>query len=690
MRPGLKSLRAGYLFLFINGAAFAQTPENLAVLPSQIIVPHQAGKIDKSQMMQHYLLSEVERRCEKWKNSYEWLKTPEQIREYQNRLRKHFLESIGGLPERTPLNSRLTGVIRRKDYRVEKIFFESQPNHRVTALLFLPDSSRYAPPYPGVLIVCGHYATGKAAYLLPAASMAVEGMAALLIDPIDQGERLQIDDDAGQKPLGPTQRHNMSGIGSILLGQNTARFEIWDGMRAIDYLLSRPDIRGDRIGCAGNSGGGTQTAYLMALDERIRAAAPNCYLTSFERLLATIGPQDAEQNIFGQLEFGMDQADYVIMRAPKPTLISCATLDFFDIRGTWDTYRHAKRLYSRMGFSERVDLEENDGEHGWALPMVEATVRWMKRWLQDKDEPVVVSNLELPAEKEIQCAPGGQIRLLQGERTVYDLNRGCEKGLSEQRKATRAKTDRAQWLEQIRKTAGIRPLHELPGPKVRLSDAVLKSGYTIRKMVFEPEPGIVLPALLYVPDKPGTTNWVMYADERGKNPSDGLVEKWVQSGRTVLAVDLRGTGETMQTKASLNGPFGDDAKDVFLAYLLGRSYVGMRAEDILVCATYLQRQCGRPVDLIAVGQAGIPALHAAVLGQELFGKVKLVHPLVSWSDIVQSGRSVNQLAGIVHGALKVYDLPDLVAAFGRGRIDIEEPLDAMGRPAVPLKTQSGS
>ena len=126
------------------------------------------------------------------------------------------------------------------------------------------------PPFPGVIVPCGHAGEAKAyeAYQTMGALLALNGMAALVFDPIDQGERSQMPSALPQ--IQGTTAHTMLGVGSILLGRSTARFEIWDGMRAIDYLQSRPEIDPNRIGCTGNSGGGTQTSYLMALDDRIR------------------------------------------------------------------------------------------------------------------------------------------------------------------------------------------------------------------------------------------------------------------------------------------------------------------------------------------------------------------------------------------------------------------------------------
>src|SRR5262249_38166206 len=148
------------------------------------------------------------------------------------------------------------------------------------------------------------------------------------------------------------------------------------------------EVDATKLGCTGNSGGGTLTAYLMALDDRILAAAPSCYVTSLERLFATLGPQDAEQNITGQVALGIEHADYVAMRAPRPTMLLLATQDFFDLKGSWDTFREAKQLYGIMGYSERADLAEYNTKHGYGKGQRESAVRFMRRWLVGKDEVI--------------------------------------------------------------------------------------------------------------------------------------------------------------------------------------------------------------------------------------------------------------------------------------------------------------
>lgn len=681
--------RQGKVFLVVCVSvvfcAIAFADESLSVLS---VMSERPGGIRPSDMTKHYLDQQAQKAFEKWKDQYEQLKTAEQIAQYQKRLREKFVEAIGDLPQRTPLNAQVTGVVKRQGYRVEKIIFESKPRHHVTGLLFLPESKEHKQPWPGVIVPCGHARNAKThePYQTMGALLALNGMAALVFDPIDQGERFQWFDDKGQAPFVHVYGHMMSGVGCILLGRNTARFEIWDGMRAIDYLQSRPEIDPKRIGCTGCSGGGTQTSYLMALDERIVAAAPSCYITSFERLLATIGPQDVEQNIHGQLVFGMDHTDYILMRAPKPTLICAATKDFFDIEGTWDTFRYAKRLYTQMDFAERVDLLENDEKHNYNRVQREGVVRWMSRWLLKKDEPIGEPDIELLSEEESYCTPAGKVLLLEGERSTYDLNRDYEKQLASGRKKLWATMEQTELLDDIRKIAGIRKLAELSEPNAQKLEVIDRDGYRIEKIVLECEEGIYLPALMFIGEQTPPQGAIVYVHEDGKAADarvGGPIEKLVKAGQVVLAVDLRGLGETRQVSKKYLGPhFGSYTQDVLRAYLLGRSYVGMRAEDILVCARWLaqNQKAGSPgsISLVSVGSVGVPALHAAAVQTELFSSVKLKRSLVSWSNVIKSGLSYDQLVNAVHGALAVYDFDDLAKVLGE-KLTVQEPLDALGR-----------
>jgi hypothetical protein len=274
--------------------------------------------------------------------------------------------------------------------------------------------------------------------------------------------------------------------------------------------------------------------------------------------------------------------------------------------------------------------------------------------------------------------------LLPGARSVYDLNDEYENALAKRRTSSWATRDRASSLDQVRRLAGIRKLAELPPPQTDVVATLVRPGYKIEKLVIQPEAGIALPALLFLPDKPQPGNTLLYLHEKGKAADagpGGPIQRRVLAGETVLAPDLRGTGQTEEPVA---GYFSPGYEDVNTAYLLGRSYVGMRAEDILVCARYAAgRAAGAhqpAVRLVAIGSAGIPALHAAALEPQLFSTVRLSHTLASWATILRRRvGAINEIVNVVHGALVHYDLPDLAAVLGN-KLTIEQPDGAAAGP----------
>ena len=299
------------------------------------------------------------------------IRTPAEVRARQQYIRERMTAEIGGFPEKTPLRARVTGTLARDGYRVEKVIYESQPGFLVTANAYVPAAAR--PPFAAVLGVAGHTAGGKAdaTYQRAWIGMAKRGFLVLAIDPPGQGERVAA--------MGGTAEHTMMGIQCLLTGTNFARYEVWDSIRGVDYLLERGDVDPKRIAVAGNSGGGTQSAYLAVFEPRLAAAAPSCYITSWEKLWAGPGPQDAEQDFAGFLRDGFDFADFLIAFAPRPIQMSTAIRDFFPIDGARATYAEAKRIFEAMGAGDSTEYYEYDDQHKWSKPRQKATYRWLEK-----------------------------------------------------------------------------------------------------------------------------------------------------------------------------------------------------------------------------------------------------------------------------------------------------------------------
>ena len=619
------------------------------------------GEVPPSRLFVNDLTNQARAALVRRAEVFEALKTPAQIQEHQARLRQFFVDALGGFPEKTPLEPQLVGRLFGPGYRVEKVIFSSRPNHHVTAALFLPEGNG---PFPGVLVASGHSRTAKSADYNQRFGIALarNGMAALCYDPIGQGERSQLlTAEGAPKFPGTTTEHIAVGHGSILVGRNTASYRVWDAIRAIDYLCGRDDIDPAKIGFTGCSGGGTMTSYLLALDDRVACAAPACYITTFGHLLRTLGPQDAEQNIHGQLAFGMDQPDFLMMRAPVPVLVSSTTDDFFDIEGSWEAFREAKRIFTRLGHPERVDLVEAEGKHGVQPENLRAIVRWMRRWLLGKDDEVTIAEVQPHSDEELRCTPDGQTLRLPGEQSVFALNVVRGKELASRREEAWSKLSADERRAAIRKVVGVRPLKELPVAKLEKGAAVQRDGYHIDKAVLSIPGRTPLPMLTYHPKSP-RQDVVLYLHADGKTADggpDGPIEKYVDEGLVVVSIDLSGTGETLPGKPD---PLFGDWKTTAYAYLLGQSLLGIRTEDVLITsawATNYARDEKREVHLVATGWASLAALHAAALEPESFTTVDLRDVPVAWSEQLSDGLPTGATPWAVHNVLSVYDHLDL-------------------------------
>jgi cephalosporin-C deacetylase-like acetyl esterase len=350
--------------LFVAAFLSAQTPTPTAV-PPRPAAPPQARpdpnspvNIGRTQLT-NYLDDIAAKETAARRATIAAITTRAQAEARQREVRQKILTLIGGLPDKTPLNAKSLGTTQADSFRIEKILYESQPNFPVTALLYLPDTKSSIPKkkLPAIVVAPGHGFTGKATDYTFASTFARNGFAVLSYDPIGQGERLQYPDPADpSKTLlkAATGEHGEAGLQPTLIGDALARTFAWDGIRAVDYLTSRPEIDPNRIGAFGCSGGGTMTALLGALDTRVHAIAVACYLTSFDTLLPTLGPQDAEQSTpnfiaggpQGKDSLPLDFPDWVELAAPRPYAIISTAQDMFPYAGALATTTEARRFYA--------------------------------------------------------------------------------------------------------------------------------------------------------------------------------------------------------------------------------------------------------------------------------------------------------------------------------------------------------
>ena len=255
-------------------------------------------------------------------------------------------------------------------YRIEKVIFESVPGLHVTALVYVPDAP--AGPKPAVLVACGHSPLGKAFvnYQNIAGRLAKRGYVVICWDPVGQGERSQFWDPARKRSRYNLVcgEHAILGNFATLAGTSLTRWMVWDGIRAVDYLLTRADVDPKRLAITGTSGGGFQSLWIGALDPRIAVVAPSAFPTALPARMANRifddPDSDPEQDPFGLVSSGVDHAGLLLLSYPRAIHVSAAVKDFFPIEGTRKTMRELTAIYERLGLGDRIKLKE--GYHGHA------------------------------------------------------------------------------------------------------------------------------------------------------------------------------------------------------------------------------------------------------------------------------------------------------------------------------------
>jgi len=607
------------------------------------------------------------------------LNTPGSVRRRGEAFREWLTVSIGGWPDKTPLRPRITGTLNRDGYRIEKLVFESRPGFRVTANLYIPAGSG---PFPALLGVSGHSDLGKAdpTYQHVWVSMARRGVLVLAYDPPGQGERFVVQKSSGRPPVlsGGTTEHTADGTQCLLTGSSLVAYEIWDGIRAVDYLLTRRDVDGRRIGVAGSSGGGTQAAYLLALEPRLSVGVISCYMTTWERLWKNPGPQDVEQNFPGFVAAGWDFGDFLIAAAPRPVLIEAATRDFFPIAGTRTVAEEQRRIYRTMGRPDAAGYFEFDDVHGWVQPQREAAYRWLERHLGLPSTGGAEKPVNPEPASTLAVTPTGQVGDSFGGETVQSLNRRRAEEVSSRRRA-----QRIHEVEELRAAIVQRIGLNLPSRTPTWRSVALLRGdnWHGEKVVLESESRVDLPAVLILPNAGAPRGVSLIVHENGKTAAFPAALNAIRSGRAALCLDVRGTGQlgAHRSKADSVGEY----QLAWRALLLGRTMVGMQALDIIQAVAAVKKHPGfenLPVELHAMGKTGLAAQLAGALAPR-FSSVTVEGCIGSWLEFAMAQHHANLFPLVVPGVLEDFDVSDLLRLFRPGVLGVMHPVHPDGSPS---------
>jgi dienelactone hydrolase len=599
------------------------------------------------------------------------IRTEADMLHLQRDLREKLLQMIGGLPKtRTPLRARITGTIPMNGFHIRKVIFESLPGFYVTALLYVPDNETgKTKRYPAVLVPAGHAPDGKNHYESLCQHLVLRGYIVLAWDPVGQGERSQFWD----AKIGKSRynlicaEHAVLGNLAYLVGANLARWEIWDGLRAFDYLLTLPEVDSNRINITGTSGGGFQAIHIAALEPRIKVAAISCYITALpmriHNRIFKDPDSDPEQDLYGMISNGVDNAGLLALMYPRPVFVAAAVLDFFPIEGAEKTFREVHQLYARFGHGDRIAMAEGYHGHEYSDANQEAAFEFMDHFNQMPAVRTLAPVQQLEG-KQLQCTSTGQVMEdIQGAKPPTDLIRDYYT----EHRGRPAESIRQLYFGQG--YPGIRSWNLVPFDNVAPAAGTIaweKAGTStfrdiaIDRYVLHHSGSLVMPLIHIHKNSGQSKGWVLWFSKDGKAVANdwAAIVTQLSAGYEVISFDFRGLGETrMRYKA-----VSEDDPSLALADEL-QAYANPLS-SVLAGYVYNSLLTGRPYFLQMIEDAEIAVrfsrekLHAgsfsivsdpdsALLGSAIASTLPAVnaesHPageIMKWSEVVLQRREL--------------------------------------------------
>ena len=515
-------------------------------------------------------------------------------------LREHILVSNGltPMPEKTPLNAHVFGRIEREDYTVEKVYFEAYPGFFTTGNLYRPRGKKG--PFPAIVSPHGHWSRGR---LENSEAGSVPGRC---INFAKQGYVIFSYDMVGRVDSGEQIDHAYGGEREALWGLSLMGLQLWNAIRAVDFLESLPDVDADRIGCTGASGGGTQTFMLTAIDDRIKVSAPVNMISAHMQggCLCENAPN---------LRLDISNIEIGALMAPKPLLLVSATGDW-----TKDTpkveYPAIRSIYAHFDAEDKVHQVQIDADHNYNKDSREAVYGWFAKWFLGEEDAAKFKEVPFEVERDEALLVFHNRELPEHTLDADGLTRSRIESAEEQL-AARKPTDAAS-LEQFRVEMGaaLRRSLAISIPTSTYPNPIEKGNFTAQPFVVGGNNQ--LPALFLKPKaetENGSATLIVHPQGAMNliNPETAqptrLVSHLLAAGESVLGVDLFLTG----AHSSADGKVIRDTSDrYFTTY--NRTDAALRVQDILTALAHLKSQTGvSTLKLIGLGEAGLWCLLAA-------------------------------------------------------------------------------
>lgn len=587
--------------------------------------------------------------------------SPTAVMHRATRIRRLIREAEGAalVPEReqAPLDARVLGVLRRDGYRIERLTFQTRPGCYATANVYVPAGS--GKRHPAVLCVHGHWRGARRDPVVQSRciGLAKLGFLALALDAWGAGER-------GTVP-GENEYHGgLLGASLWPVDMPLHGLQLNDNVRALNYLQSRPDVDPERLGCTGASGGGNQTTYLSAFDDRIGCAVPVCSVGTFASYFTTASCVD--EVLLGGLAIA-EQGDLLGLVAPNALMVITASRDapHFGPKVASEALARALPYFKACRREARLKHVVFDSGHDYSQPMREAMYGWMRRWLQNEGDgsPVPEPSLKLEDPADLACFEPSA-RPARVKTTVALVHERARRAAD----AMTVPTDTSTW-ERMRRESRERARDVLGLPRGRTPKLVDRAGQSDEQLL-HPESGVEIPVSQAGRGRKRTVV-LLHPDGRQAALRTGVADRLAREGFLLRALELRGSGELMLEKQGL----GDSIPDhnlVEWSLWLNRPLLGQWVFDLRQLLRLLPEPA---VVLVGWREAGLAALLTAALDERAAAVAAVEAPA---SLVTDRPPHHLRMAALNPGLLRVGDVPQLAALAAPRGVVLANPVQLDG------------
>lgn len=623
-------------------------------------------------MIQEYLRQEAEK-IES--DLLTGIKTAEDWTNAQPHVRQEYFDMLGlwPLPDKNPLHATVTRTLDRGDYLVDMIHYQSRPGLYVTGNLYRPAHPPSGKLLPAVLYVCGHSPRprngNKTAYQSHGIWYARHGYICLTLDTLEMGELT-------------CTHHGTYRDGRwwwLSRGYTPAGVECWNGVRGIDYLISRPDVDSEHIGVTGISGGGAATFWIAAADTRVKAAVP---VSGLSDLISQVSHRVVNGHcdcMFLYNTYQWPWARVAGMIAPRPLLFVNSDADtIFPMDGNERVINRLERIYSLPGCGDLVDSVVSIGGHAYRQDIRQASYRFMNTWLKNDPRPVLDTEVDLvtSAPKESHPIPPEELRVFKQDsdfpkdainaRTDYEFV-----PIAQPRLPTTGQF--GAWKSELLSKLRQETFHHFPA-KLPTAVAVDTNGAGVLRLTTEAPVAIRLRSVRPAGPQSKRT-WLLVAGSDLDQPAPDWLKDCAKDEDAVYVCEPRGIGASRWT--TKNPPNYVERS----YYLLGRTVDSGRVWDIVATAKYLRSL--HPESELTLAGEGAPAVlsvYAALLDPDI-SRLALANPQPTHMDTN---------APVLLNVLRVLDIPQAIGMLAPRPVTLLNAAPSCANTAVAIYGKAGA